>query len=93
MLCTCTYLRCYLLICERLVISKSLYFSIEKIIKSCALLFFVMAYIRAKKKRRKKYYYLVEGIREKQEVKQKIIKYLGTIENILEKFKFWEENH
>lgn len=55
--------------------------------------FFVMAYIRAKKKRRKNYYYVVEGIREKQEVKQKIIKYLGTVENILEKIKFWEENH
>ena len=52
-----------------------------------------MAYIRSKKKRRKNYYYVVEGQRDEQKrVKQKIIKYLGTVENILEKFKFWEEN-
>ena len=53
-----------------------------------------MAYIRAKKKRRKNYYYVVEGSRDEQgKVKQKIIKYLGTVENILQKFKFWEEHH
>ena len=53
-----------------------------------------MAYIRAKKKRRKQYYYVVEGEREKDgKVKQNIIKYLGTVDNILDKFKFWEENH
>ena len=54
----------------------------------------VMAYIRSKKKRRKNYYYVVEGVREEQgKVKQKIIRYLGTVDRILEKFKFWEENH
>jgi len=53
-----------------------------------------MVYIRGKKKRKKVYYYVVEGERDKKgKVKQKIIKYLGTIESILEKFKFWEENH
>jgi len=47
-----------------------------------------MAYIRSKKKRKKLYYYIVEGERDKEgKVKQKIIKYLGTVENILEKFK------
>ena len=54
----------------------------------------MMAYIRAKKKRRKNYYYIVEGKRDEEgKVKQKIIKYLGTIENILAKFKFWEKNN
>ena len=54
----------------------------------------MMAYIRAKKKRRKNYYYIVEGKRDEDgKVKQKVIMYLGTIENILEKFKFWDEHH
>lgn len=53
-----------------------------------------MAYIRHKKKRRKNYYYIVEGKRnEEGKVKQKIIKYLGTVENILKKFEFWEEHN
>ena len=42
----------------------------------------------------KTYYYLVEGKRDEQgKVKQKVLKYLGSPENVLEKFKFWEENH
>jgi hypothetical protein len=54
----------------------------------------MMAYIRAKKKRRKNYYYVVEGSREEGgKVKQKIIRYLGTVENILEKYKFWDKHH
>lgn len=54
----------------------------------------MMAYIRAKKKRRKNYYYVVEGERNDEgKVRQRIIKYLGTIQNILEKFKFWEQHH
>lgn len=54
----------------------------------------MMAYIRAKKKRRKNYYYVVEGKRDGEgKVKQKIIKYLGPVESILEKYKFWEKNH
>ncbi len=73
---------------------KYLYFSIAKNINELCLVIFVMAYIRAKKKRRKNYYYIVEGERDDNgKVKQKIIKYLGNIETILEKIKFWEENH
>ena len=30
---------------------------------------------------------------EEGKVKQKVIKYLGSPKNILEKFKFWEEKH
>ena len=49
-------------------------------------------YIRKKKVKGYIYYYLVEGKLENKKVKQKIIKYLGSAENILEKFKFWEKN-
>lgn len=53
-----------------------------------------MAYIRSKKKRRKYYFYIVEGAKNKEgKYRQKIIKYLGTAENILLKYQFWEENH
>ena len=56
--------------------------------------YFVMTYIRKKKIKGKTYYYIVKGIYDNQgRVKQKVIKYLGNIESILEKFKFWEENH
>ena len=52
-----------------------------------------MAYIRAKKKRNKTYYYIVEGERSKEgKVKQKIIKYLGTVERIIATYDFLEKN-
>ena len=55
---------------------------------------FMMTYIRKKKIKGKTYYYIVKGVYDNQgKVKQKVIKYLGNIESILEKFKFWEENH
>ena len=48
----------------------------------------MMAYIRAKKIKGKNYYYIVEGKRDEEgKVKQKVIKYLGTVETILKKFK------
>jgi len=50
-------------------------------------------YIRKKKVKEYIYYYIVEGELRDKKVKQKVIKYLGSAENILEKFKFWEENH
>ena len=54
----------------------------------------MMTYIRKKKIKGKPYYYIVRGVYDNQgRVKQKVIKYLGNIESILEKFKFWEENH
>ena len=48
----------------------------------------MMAYIRKKKIKGKNYYYIVEGIYEKgkKTPKQKVIKYLGTIKNIIKKF-------
>lgn len=54
----------------------------------------MMVYIRTKKVKGNNYYYIVEGQRDKYgKVKQKVVKYLGTTKNILEKFKFWEEKH
>jgi hypothetical protein len=54
----------------------------------------MMAYIRKKKIKGKTYYYLVEGVyEEKNKPKQKVIKYLGNTDHILEVFKFWEKNH
>lgn len=53
----------------------------------------VMAYIRNKKIKGKTYYYIVESLREKEKIKQRVVRYLGTVENIAEKFKFWDENN
>ena len=54
----------------------------------------MMVYIRAKKKRKKNYYYIVEGQRDEEgKVKQKILFYLGNIDNIIEMVKFWKEHH
>jgi len=50
-------------------------------------------YVRKKKVKGYTYYYLVEGELKNKKVKQKVVKYLGSAENILGKFKFWEENH
>ena len=54
----------------------------------------MMAYIRNKKIKGKTYYYIVEGkIDERGKVKQKVLKYLGNIENILEIFNFYDKHH
>ena len=45
-----------------------------------------MAYIRSKKVKGNKYYYIVEGKLVRGRVKQKVIKYLGNINHILEVF-------
>ena len=53
----------------------------------------MMAYVRNKKIKGKIYYYIVEGKRDKDgKVKQKVIKYLGSVKTILRMVKFWEEN-
>lgn len=57
----------------------------------------IMAFIRKKKIKGKTYYYVVEGVYEDKDnplkPKQKVIKYLGNIENILKKFEFWDKHH
>lgn len=45
-----------------------------------------MAYIRNKKVKGKTYYYVVEGKLVKGKVKQKVLLYLGNIDNIIKIF-------
>jgi len=56
-----------------------------------------MAFVRKKKIKGKTYYYIVKGVYENKEKpkkpKQKVIKYLGNIENIIKKCEFWDEHH
>ncbi|MEK6829682.1 MAG: hypothetical protein AABY15_06180 [Nanoarchaeota archaeon] len=44
-----------------------------------------MAFIRKKKVKGKTYYYIVESYKEKGNVKQRILLYLGTAYNLLKK--------
>lgn len=44
-----------------------------------------MAYIRKKSIKGKTYYYVVEAVREKDKVKQKVLRYIGSIETLLKK--------
>ena len=46
-----------------------------------------MMFIRAKKREGKIYYYIVEGIRKKNKVNQKVRRYIGTAENLLKSLK------
>jgi len=50
-----------------------------------------MAYIRSKKIKGQNYYFVVEGKLVKGKVKQKVIKYLGNINPILEVFIEYKE--
>jgi len=52
----------------------------------------MMAYIRSKKIKGKIYYYVVEGSLIKGKVKQKVLRYLGNVENILKVFRFYKEH-
>jgi len=45
----------------------------------------MMAYIRKKILKGKTYYYIVETERNKEKVKQKVIRYIGTIEMLIKK--------
>ena len=52
-----------------------------------------MVYIRKKKIKGKNYYYIVEGRYDGEgRIKQKVLLYLGNIENIIKRFKFWDEH-
>ena len=52
----------------------------------------MMAYIRSKKIKGKIYYYIVEGKLVKGKVKQKVLKYLGNVANILKVFDFYDQH-
>ena len=51
-----------------------------------------MAYVRSKKIKGKTYYYIVEGKLIKGKVKQKVLLYLGNIENIINVFNFYNKS-
>lgn len=53
----------------------------------------MMVYIRSKKIKGKTYYYIVEGKLVNGKVKQKVIRYIGNIDNILEVFNFYDKHH
>jgi len=53
-----------------------------------------MAYIRNKKIKGKTYYYVVEGKLDKRgRVKQKVLLYLGNIDNIVKVFNFYKQKN
>lgn len=57
----------------------------------------MMVYIRKKKIKGKTYYYVVEGVYDDKmnplKPKQRVVKYLGNVNNIIKKFEFWDEHH
>ena len=65
-----------------------------KFINSCAYIRLMnMAYIRSKKVKGNTYYYVVEGKLDKRgKVKQKVILYLGNIDNVIRVFSLYKSN-
>ena len=54
----------------------------------------MMVYIRKKKIKGHNYYYIVEGkVSKGGKVKQKVLLYLGNIDNIIKMVKFYKERH
>lgn len=52
-----------------------------------------MAYVRKKKIKGRAYYYIVKGVYDnKGRLSQKVVKYLGNVENILKIFKLAEKH-
>jgi hypothetical protein len=49
-------------------------------------------FIRTKKKDGRIYYYIVEAIRKKDKVQQKVLMYLGTAETLFEKLKLLKKS-
>ena len=54
-----------------------------------------MAFVRKKKIKGQTYYYIVEGVytKKSKKPKQKVIKYLGNTDQILEKYEFYDQHH
>ena len=50
-----------------------------------------MVFLRTKKIKNKHYYYIVEAFRENGKIKQKVVMYIGTVENMLKKLKIAKE--
>jgi len=51
----------------------------------------MMVFLRTKKIKNKHYYYIVEAFRENGKIKQKVVMYIGTVENMLKKLKIAKE--
>lgn len=51
----------------------------------------LMMFIRTKKKAGRIYYYLVEGVRKKDKVYQKVVRYIGTANHLLEQLKLLDK--
>ena len=52
-----------------------------------------MAFVRKKKKKNQDYFYIVESYRDGASVKQRILEYIGTLENLMKlAMKGWENN-
>lgn len=49
-------------------------------------------FIRSKKKGKQTYYWIVESIRVKDKIIQKPIRYIGTVESLLEKLELLEKS-
>ena len=50
-----------------------------------------MVFLRTKKIQNNNYYYIVESFRENGKIKQKVVMYVGTVENMLRKLKIAAE--
>lgn len=54
----------------------------------------MMAFIRKKIKNGNIYYYIVENKRDEEgKVKQKVLFYIGSVENLIAMVKFWKKHH
>ena len=51
----------------------------------------MMVFLRTKKIKNNNYYYIVESFRENGKIKQKVVMYVGTVENMLRKLKIAAE--
>jgi len=52
----------------------------------------LMMFIRTKKRGKRIYYYIVEAVRKKEKVQQKVLMYLGTAETLFKKLKLLKKN-
>ena len=51
----------------------------------------MMAFIRKKINKGRNYYYIVETVRKKDKVRQKVIRYIGSIETLIRKLDIADE--
>lgn len=49
--------------------------------------YLMMVFLRTKKIKGKSYYYIVEAFRESGKIRQRVLLYIGTVENMLKKLR------